>query len=230
MHIADVSYFVRAGTAIDTEAAARANTTYLVERRLDMLPGLLTETLCSLKGGVDRFAFTVTWEFRPRAAAATAAAAAASGGGAPGAARPPLPTDAVGVPTVSWEAVPGATRFFKSIIHSRAALTYAAAQTLLDAPPPGGAASAAVASAAPLPATGSPAVAAGLKLLASIARSLRADRKDAGALTLGSAEVRFLLDSETHEPLDVSAYELRETNSMVEEFMCVPTAEGRAVG
>jgi exosome complex exonuclease DIS3/RRP44 len=47
VHIADVSHFVRHGTAIDVEASERANTTYLVERRLDMLPGLLTETLCS---------------------------------------------------------------------------------------------------------------------------------------------------------------------------------------
>lgn len=38
VHIADVTYFVHHGTAIDKEAADRGNTTYLVERRLDMLP------------------------------------------------------------------------------------------------------------------------------------------------------------------------------------------------
>ena len=38
VHIADVTYFVHHGTAIDIEAADRSNTTYLVERRLDMLP------------------------------------------------------------------------------------------------------------------------------------------------------------------------------------------------
>jgi len=38
VHIADVTYFVHHGTAIDVEAADRSNTTYLVERRLDMLP------------------------------------------------------------------------------------------------------------------------------------------------------------------------------------------------
>lgn len=54
-----------AGAAIDKEAANRGNTTYLVERRLDMLPGLLTTTLCSLRPNVDRFAFSVLWKCTP---------------------------------------------------------------------------------------------------------------------------------------------------------------------
>lgn len=36
---------------------------------------------------------------------------------------------------------------------------------------------------------------------------------------LASPEIRFEVDSETHEPLDVEAKQMRETNSMVEEFM-----------
>lgn len=39
------------------------------------------------------------------------------------------------------------------------------------------------------------------------------------ALTLASPEIRFQVDSETHDPIDVEAKKLRETNSMVEEFM-----------
>lgn len=183
VHIADVSYFVKHGTAIDVEAAARANTTYLVERRLDMLPGLLTETLCSLKSGVDRFAFSVTWEYEQ--------VPPVEGSGK----KKGLFDDD------TWRHVPGSTRFFKSMIHSHASLTYAQAQALLDDP------------------TAATPVASGIKILASIARSLRRDRVEAGALTLASPEVRFMLDSETHDPLDVQAYELRETNSMVEEFM-----------
>lgn len=46
-----------------------------------------------------------------------------------------------------------------------------------------------------------------------------ARRIQAGALSLASPEVRFELDSETHDPLDVKAYQLRETNALVEEFM-----------
>lgn len=42
---------------------------------------------------------------------------------------------------------------------------------------------------------------------------------DFSALVLASPEIRFQVDSETHDPIDVKAKELRETNSMVEEFM-----------
>jgi exoribonuclease R len=38
----DVTYFVHPDSPIDKEAAHRSTSTYLVERRLDMLPGLLT--------------------------------------------------------------------------------------------------------------------------------------------------------------------------------------------
>lgn len=39
------------------------------------------------------------------------------------------------------------------------------------------------------------------------------------ALVLASPEVRFHVDSETHDPLEVVVKQLRDTNSMVEEFM-----------
>jgi exosome complex exonuclease DIS3/RRP44 len=62
VHIADVTHFVRPGSEIDKEAARRCTTVYLVEKRTDMLPGLLTENLCSIRGGVERLAFSVIWE------------------------------------------------------------------------------------------------------------------------------------------------------------------------
>lgn len=62
MHIADVTHFVKAGAEIDKEAARRCTTVYMVDRRTDMLPSLLTENLCSLVSGVDRCAFSVIWE------------------------------------------------------------------------------------------------------------------------------------------------------------------------
>ena len=42
VHIADVTSFLFPDTAMDEEAARRGTTTYLVQRRLDMLPGALT--------------------------------------------------------------------------------------------------------------------------------------------------------------------------------------------
>jgi ribonuclease R len=54
VHIADVSYYVKPGTTLDTEARKRGNSTYLVDRVIPMLPEALSNELCSLKPGVDR--------------------------------------------------------------------------------------------------------------------------------------------------------------------------------
>jgi len=58
IHIADVTHFCKPGTALDEEARHRGTSTYLVDRRLDMLPKKLTERLCSLRPNVDRYAFS----------------------------------------------------------------------------------------------------------------------------------------------------------------------------
>lgn len=65
VHIADVTHYVKPNSELDKEAANRSTSTYLVNKRLDMLPSLLTTDLCSLKGNVDRFAFSVIWEITP---------------------------------------------------------------------------------------------------------------------------------------------------------------------
>ncbi len=62
VHIADVTHFVKAGTALDAEGASRGTSVYLVDKRIDMLPMLLGTDLCSLKPYVERFAFSVIWE------------------------------------------------------------------------------------------------------------------------------------------------------------------------
>ncbi len=52
--IADVAWYVRPGSALDREARARGNSTYLPDRAIPMLPEALSNGLCSLKPGEDR--------------------------------------------------------------------------------------------------------------------------------------------------------------------------------
>ncbi|XP_066557335.1 DIS3-like exonuclease 1 [Amia ocellicauda] len=69
VHIADVTHFVPAGSLTDLEARSRATTYYLADRRYDMLPPVLSADLCSLLGGVDRYAMSVLWELDGRSLA-----------------------------------------------------------------------------------------------------------------------------------------------------------------
>ncbi len=168
VHIADVTHFVAPNGALDKEAAARATTVYLVDRRIDMLPGLLGSNLCSLQGGKERLTFSVTWQMDPVTAEIKSA------------------------------------HFARSVIRSRAAMTYDAAQERLDHPET-------------FPADDP--VVRSVHMLAGLARKLKAKRIAAGALTLASPEVRFSLDTTTSNPIDVQVKEMKEANSLVEEFM-----------
>ena len=164
VHIADVTHFVRPGTELDKEAANRGTTVYLADKRIDMVPELLSSNLCSILGGQERLAFSCIWEITP------------------------------GAEIVS-------TSFSKSVILSRASLTYSEAQMRIDDP------------------TQRDPVTCGLRRLNDLAKLLKQRRMEGGALTLASPEVRFEVDSETHDPIDLQTKALKETNSMVEEFM-----------
>jgi exosome complex exonuclease DIS3/RRP44 len=164
VHIADVTHFLHPGSPMDLEASARATTTYLVQRRIDMLPKPLTEDICSLRANVERLAFSVIWE-------------------------------------ITEDAEILSTNFTKSVIKSRAALTYAEAQAQIDDE------------------RMQDEITCNLRIMNSIAKCLRKARMERGALELASPEVKFEIDTETQDPLDVGMYQLRETNRMVEEMM-----------
>ncbi|KAF3708111.1 Exosome complex exonuclease RRP44 [Channa argus] len=93
------------------------------------------------------------------------------------------------------------TRFTKSVINSKASLTYAEAQMRID------------------DTVKNDDITNSLRGLNKLAKILKRRRIENGALTLSSLEVRFHIDSETHDPIDLQTKELMETNSMVEEFM-----------
>lgn len=108
--------------------------------------------------------------------------------------------------SVLWEIEPSTarvvkTQFHKTIILSKASLTYEQAQMRIDDK------------------NANDELTLGLRRLNTIAKILKAERIRNGALTLASNEIRFNLDSETHDPIDVVTKQLKETNSMVEEFM-----------
>ncbi|KAF8632063.1 hypothetical protein AX15_002063 [Amanita polypyramis BW_CC] len=105
-----------------------------------------------------------------------------------------------------WEMTPDAdivnVRFTKSVIASKAAFTYEEAQLRKDDPHM------------------QDELTQSVRLLNTLAQKLKARRMAAGALNLASPEVKIQLDSsESSDPIDVEQKELRETNSLVEEFM-----------
>ncbi len=63
VHIADVSHYVRPGTALDKEAAMRCNSTYFPGTCIPMLPSVLSDNLCSLKPRMNRLTVSVLISF-----------------------------------------------------------------------------------------------------------------------------------------------------------------------
>ncbi|XP_054627523.1 DIS3-like exonuclease 1 isoform X2 [Dunckerocampus dactyliophorus] len=156
VHIADVTHFVSEGSLTDLEARARATTYYLADRRYDMLPAVLSADLCSLLGGVDRYAMSVLWE---------------------------LDAHTLAVNKV-W--------YGRTIIRSSYQLHYELAQALLNGE------QAEVPELAHLSSHDKDAKLAqltqALEMLTHVARHLRAQRDQGGALELEGVEVRAQLD------------------------------------
>lgn len=67
VHIADVSYYVKPGSAIDEEASIRGTSVYLVDRVIPMLPEKLSNYVCSLRPGEDKLCFSAVFRMNEKA-------------------------------------------------------------------------------------------------------------------------------------------------------------------
>merc|ERR1711939_729672 len=107
--------------------------------------------------------------------------------------------------SVVWELSENAdivnSSFTKSVIRSREAFAYEAAQLRID------------------DASQQDELTQGMRHLMMLSKRLRAKRMEAGALNLASPEVRVETESETSDPVDVKTKKLLDTNQLVEEFM-----------
>ncbi|CAL8278406.1 unnamed protein product [Lota lota] len=179
VHIADVSYFVDEGNALDAIASRRATSVYMVQKVIPMLPRLLCEELCSLNPLTDRLTFSVIWTLSPR-----------------------------GKILSEW--------FGRSVIRSCVKLSYDHAQSIIDAPDklfsPG--------ELPPMdPLHPLDEVHQAVLHLHDIAKQLRAQRFEGGALRLDQLKLSFTLDKESMMPQGCYVYQYRDSNKLVEEFM-----------
>lgn len=198
VHIADVTWFAREGGALDREAAARATTVYLADRRLDMLPPLLSADLCSLRAQRDRYCVSVVWvvdegrEWRREKGSTWVGR------------------------TVVRSAHSLAYEQAEALLCGRAAEV---------ATREGAAGPDLVATGDPVPAASVTAITSALHVLSAAAAAMRARRAKAGALSLASAEIDFAIegggegDTTTATPTGIHAHTHLSVHEVVSDLM-----------
>jgi len=161
IHIADVSFFVSSGSALDKEANKRSTSIYLVDRVIPMLPEELSNNLCSLVPGKERLAYSAVFEMKED-----------------------------GSISKEW--------FGRSIIRSRARLTYEEAQMIMDGT--------------------AHEQAEMIQELTRITRKLRTQKFAQGAIAIHDTELRCEMD-ENGKPLSFYIVPHSESHQLIEDLM-----------
>jgi exoribonuclease R len=200
VHIADVSYFVRPGTAVDQEAQWRSTTVYLVDRTVPMLPRPLCEVACSLNENVERLAFSCVWRMN-------------------------MDGTLRSKQTSKNEEKADNVWYGRTVIKSCARLDYATAQNIIDGKVATGEPSSAIneefwpLSRRPTGGHTIDEVAADVRLMHRVAMQRRKLRFENGALALNGIKLTFKLDQDGETPLVAAPYPIRDSNRLVEEYM-----------
>ena len=165
VHIADVSAFVPADSALDRSARLRGNSVYLPGQTLPMLPEILSNGICSLQPDVPRYTKTVFL-------------------------------------TYNKDGQVMATRFCRSVIQSKARLTYQQVDRILKGEP--------------LNQTRD--IIDLLRDMEALARCLQTRRHQAGMLHLAMPEIEVILDHEGRA-VDVVPKDTSFPHTLIEMFM-----------
>ena len=191
VHIADVSWYVKPGSAVDKEAQERGTSVYLVDRTVPMLPEKLCNKLCSLRQDEDKLTFSAVFEMTPKG---------------------DIKSRWIGRTIICSNARMAYEQAQEIIDKSMISDTSDGGSTPVT--PPGSL------TAADLPGTGSMSAElqdAILKLDA-LAHILKAKREKAGAISFERPEMKVECD-ETGKPLRVYQKISKEANFLIEEFM-----------
>lgn len=167
IHIADVTFYLKPGGAIDEEARKRATSIYLVDRTIPMLPEVLSNELCSLMPNVDRLAMAAVFVL-----------------------------DQNGVVHDRW--------FGRTLIHSGTRFTYEEAQESLTNPEGH--------------------LHKELSTLNAVAKKMRAQRAEEGAISFEQDEVKFKLDA-SGKPIGVYKKKRQDSNMLIEDYMLLANRE-----
>lgn len=161
VHIADVSHYVKPGTALDAEAYERATSVYLVDRVVPMLPEILSNQVCSLRPKEEKLTFSAVFEIDDEAKVLR-----------------------------KW--------FGRTVIESNHRFAYEDAQEIIEG--------------------GEGPFMEEVLLLDRLAKVMRTERMEHGAISFDKHEVKFNLDDEGN-PIGVFYKEAKEANHLIEEFM-----------